>query len=151
MSHYEVTVERRFDASPERIYNLIIDMEEHRRILPKQFESLEVLEGGKGAGTVFRLNMNVMGSRSSLVMTLTEPAPGRMVREQDAEAGVTTDWELIPEGGDGCLLRLTSQFPRKPGLSGWLEQLAAKSMIRSIYRRELDHMNEYLTTGSVSR
>ena len=47
MDHYEVSVERRIYASPERIYNLIIDMEEHRRILPKQFETLEVLEGGK--------------------------------------------------------------------------------------------------------
>lgn len=151
MKHYEVFVERRFRAAPERVYELIIDMEEHRRILPKQFESLDVLEGGKGEGTVFRLTMKVMGNRTSLVMTLSEPVPGRVVREQDKNAGVTTVWELTPEPGEGCLLRLSSQFPKKPGFSGWVERLAASSMIRSIYKRELENMDEYLTTSSITR
>ncbi|OUN01138.1 MAG: hypothetical protein BAA02_03745 [Paenibacillaceae bacterium ZCTH02-B3] len=63
MSFYEVAVEHRFPVAADRVYNLIVDMDEHRRILPKEFEKLEVLEGGKGEGTVFRLTMNVMGSR----------------------------------------------------------------------------------------
>jgi len=151
MNVYEVTVEHRFKVSPERVYDLIVDMEEHRRILPRQFESLEVLEGGRGEGTVFRLTMNVMGNRTALVMTLTEPEPGRVVQEKDASAGITTIWKLIPEPGDGCTLRLTSQFPKKPGFSGWVERLATSSMIRSIYKRELENMDEYLTTGSVTK
>ena len=151
MNVYEVSLEHRFPTSPERVYNLIVDMEEHRRILPRQFESLDVLEGGKGAGTVFRLTINVMGSRTSLVMTLSEPEPGRIVQEQDEKAGVTTIWKLIPEPGDRCLLRLTSQFPNKPGFSGWMERIATSSMIRSIYKRELKNMEEYLTTGTVTK
>ena len=151
MNFYKVSVEHRFPVSPERVYNLIIDMEEHRRILPRQFESLDVMEGGKGAGTVFRLTIHVMGSRSSLVMTLSEPEPGRIVQEQDEKAGVTTIWKLIPEPGDCCVLRLTSQFPNKPGFSGWMERIATSSMIRSIYKRELKNMEEYLTTGTVTK
>lgn len=147
MKHYEVSVERKIHASADRVYHVIIDMEEHRRILPKQFESLEVLEGGRGAGTVFRLTMNVMGSRSSLVMTIEEPEPGRIVREQDEAAGVTTTWELTPESGESCRLRLTSQFPYKPGFSGWVERLVTPPMIRSIYQRELENMDEYLKTN----
>lgn len=150
MKHYEVSVERRFQASPERVYNLIVDMEEHRRILPRQFESLNVLEGGKGTGTVFGLTMNVMGSRTTLVMTLSEPEPGRLVQEQDQKAGITTIWELTPEPGDCCMLRLTSRFPSKPGISGWVERIATTSMIRSIYKRELENMEEYLTNGSLT-
>ncbi|HEX7058206.1 MAG TPA: SRPBCC family protein, partial [Bacilli bacterium] len=134
-----------------RVYNLIIDMEEHRRILPRQFASLDVLEGGKGAGTVFRLTMKVMGSRSSLIMTLSEPEPGRIVQEQDQSAGVTTIWKLIPESGDGCILRLTSQFPKKPGFAGWAERHVTSSLLRSIYNRELQNMDEYLTTGSLTK
>jgi len=151
VNFYKVSVEHRFPVSPERVYNLIIDMEEHRRILPRQFESLDVMEGGKGAGTVFRLTIHVMGSRSSLVMTLSEPEPGRIVQEQDEKAGVTTIWKLIPEPGDCCVLRLTSQFPNKPGFSGWMERIATSSMIRSIYKRELKNMEEYLTTGTVTK
>lgn len=148
MTHYTVSVERRIDASPERVYNLVIDMDEHRNILPRQFESLEVLEGGKGDGTVFRLTMNVMGNRTTLEMTLSEPEPGRVVQEQDIRAGITTIWELIPDADDRCTLRITSKFPDRPGLSGWVARLATSSMIRKIYRQELENINGYLTTGA---
>ena len=151
MKTYEIAVERTIHAAHPKVYNLVVDMEEHRRILPKQFESLDVLEGGKGAGTVFRLNMNVMGNRSSLVMTIVEPKPGQIIQEQDKTAGVTTTWELIPIEEGRCRIRLTSEFQRKPGVAGALEQLIVKPVIRSIYRQELDNINEYATKGVVSR
>jgi ribosome-associated toxin RatA of RatAB toxin-antitoxin module len=148
---YEVKVEQMIHASHQQVYNIIIDMEEHRRILPKPFESLDVLQGGNGAGTVFRLKMNVMGNRSSLEMTITEPEPGRIVQERDETAGVTTTWKLTPiEGEDRCLLQLTSEFRRKPGIAGMLERILVPPMIRSIYRQELHNINEYLTTGAVT-
>ena len=151
MTHYAVSVERRIDASPERVYNLVVDMEEHRRILPRQFESLEVLEGGKGDGTKFRLTMKVMGNRTVLEMTLSELQPGRVVQEQDIRAGITTIWELMPEADDRCTLRITSRFPDKPGFSGWVERLATSSMIRKIYRQELENINDYLTGGAAAK
>ncbi len=117
MRTYEVTVERLIDASHQQVYNVVIDMEEHRRILPKPFESLDVLKGGNGEGTVFRLNMNVMGSRSSLEMTITVPEPGRIIQERDEPAGFTTTWKLTPtEGGSRCLLQLTTEFRSKTGI-----------------------------------
>jgi uncharacterized protein YndB with AHSA1/START domain len=148
LTHYAVSVARRIDAPPERVYNLIIDMDEHRRILPRQFESLDVLEGGKGDGTVFRLTMNVTGNRTTLEMKLSELEPGRVVQERDIQAGITTIWELTPEDGGRSTLRITSEFPDKPGLSGWVERLVTSSMIRKIYRQELENINRYLTTGA---
>jgi len=151
MKTYEVTVERMIDAAHPQVYNAVIDMEEHRRILPKQFESLEVLKGGKGQGTVFRLNMNVMGNRSLLEFSLTEPEPGRIVQEQDDKAGVVTIWKLSPnEKGDKCLIQLTTKFRSKPGIVGILERLFIPPVIRSIYRQELDNINEYLKIGQES-
>lgn len=148
MKTYDVKVKRMIDATHSQVYNIVIDMEEHRRILPKQFESLDVLKGGKGAGTIFRLNMNVMGNRSSLEMTITEPEPGRIVQERDETADVTTTWMLTPvEGGNRCLIQLTSKFRSKPGFAGIVERLIIPPVIRSIYRRELDNINEYLSTG----
>lgn len=148
MKAYEVTVERMIDAAHPQVYNIVIDMEEHRRILPKQFESLDVLQGGKGEGTIFRLNMNVMGNRSSLEMTITEPEPGRIVQERDKAAGVTTTWKLTPnEGRDRCLIQLTTEFRSKPGIAGALERLITPPVIRSIYRQELNNINKYLTEG----
>lgn len=144
MKTYEVTVERLISASPERTYNVIVDMDEHRRILPRQFESLEVLQGGKGAGTVIRLTMNVMGNRSTLTLALSEPEPGRVVEERDEQAGVTTTWELTPVDGGRCRIRLTSQFPVKPGLAGAMERLLVPPVIRSMYRQELDNIDRYV-------
>lgn len=151
MKTYAVTAERIIGATQEQVYNVVTDMEEHRKILPKQFESLEVVKGGKGAGTVFRLNMNVMGNRSSLEMTIAEPEPGRIIVERDEQAGITTTWKLTPlEDGRRCLLQLTSEFPSKPGFAGWMERLVTPPVIRSIYRQELHNIHEYLTTGAVS-
>ncbi|KIL39701.1 hypothetical protein SD70_18245 [Gordoniibacillus kamchatkensis] len=148
MKTYQVAVSRMIDAPLQEVYKVVIDMEEHRRILPKQFESLEVLQGGNGAGTVFRLGMNVMGARQTLVMTVTEPEPGRIVRECDEAAGVTTVWTLTPSAnGRQCLLKLTTDFPCKPGFAGLAERLVSPPIVRSMYRRELDNMNAYLTAG----
>lgn len=148
MKGYQVTVERTIDAAHPRVYQVVVDMEEHRHILPKQFESLDVLRGGTGAGTIFRLNMNVMGNRSSLEMTITEPVPERIVQEADEKAGVTTTWELTPlDGGKRCRIRLTSNFRGKPGFSGMMERLVTPPVIRSIYRQELDNIHDYLTVG----
>jgi len=150
MKSYAVTVERVIDATPEQLYNVVTDMEEHRKILPGEFEALEVLQGGKGAGTVFRLSMNVMGNRSSLEMTIAEPEPGRVVEERDGKSGITTTWKLSPlEDGRRCHLRLTSVFPGKPGFAGLMERLTVPPVIRSIYKKELQNIQDYLTTGAV--
>lgn len=151
MNTYAVTAERIIDAPPERVYNVVIDMEEHRKILPKQFESLEVVIGGKGAGTVFRMSLNVMGNRSTLEMSIAEPEPGRVIEERDDRAGITTTWTLTPlEDGRRCLLQLMSEFPRKPGFAGLMERLFTPPVIRSIYKQELHNIQEYLTTGTVA-
>jgi len=152
MKTYQVAVDRIIDTPHQAVYKIVTDMEEHRRILPKQFESLEVLQGGSGAGTVFRLSMNVMGARSSIEMTVSEPVQGRVIRERDEAAGVTTTWTLTPSEDDGrCLIELTTEFRSKPGLAGVLERLLSPPVIRSMYRRELDNINENLTTGKAPR
>ncbi|WP_276357918.1 SRPBCC family protein [Cohnella caldifontis] len=151
MSTYAVTVEQLIEASHPKVYQVVTDMEEHRRILPKQFESLEVLKGGKGAGTVFRLKMNVLGNRSTLEMTISEPEPGRVIQEKDAKAGVTTTWLLTPtDGGSRCRIRLTSEFRSKPGIAGWLERFMVPPVIRSIYRQELQQINQYLSSDGAA-
>ncbi|CAG7643499.1 SRPBCC family protein [Paenibacillus allorhizosphaerae] len=152
MKTYQVAVARMIDAPHEAVYRVVTDMKVHLGILPKQFETLEVLQGGSGSGTVFHLNMNVMGVRSSLQMTVTEPVPGRVIREQDDTAGVTTTWTLKPSNdGRHCHVDLATEFPSKPGLAGVVERLLFPPVIRSIYHRELDNINVYLTTGLTAR
>ncbi|ULL14857.1 SRPBCC family protein [Paenibacillus sp. H1-7] len=152
MKIYQVGVARMIDAPLEAVYRVVTDMNVHIGILPRQFETLEVLQGGSGSGTVFRLTMNVMGIRSSLQMRITEPIPGRVIREQDDKAGVTTTWTLKPsDDSKHCYVDLMTEFPSKPGLAGVVERLLVSPIIRSIYHRELDNINVYLTTGIAAR
>lgn len=46
---------------------------------------------------------------------------------------------------------LTTEFRSKPGFAGALERLLMPPVTRSIYRRELDNVNVYLTTGAAAR
>ena len=47
MSTFQVVVSRVIDARPEAVYSVITDMEEPRRILPKEFTDLVVEKGAK--------------------------------------------------------------------------------------------------------
>ncbi|MFM1652252.1 SRPBCC family protein [Brevibacillus sp. B_LB10_24] len=148
MKTYRAMVKRTIDASVETVYRVVSDMEEHRKILPKEFESFEVVQGGKGAGTVFKIVMNVLGTKTSNVMTITEPEPGRVMKEEDAAAGLVTLWTLDPlEGGRRCELKLESTFRSKPGFAGFIERLLGPVVVRSIYRREMELLQAYVTKG----
>lgn len=146
MATYDVSVSRVIEAPPEVVYQIISDMEEHRKILPKEFESLIVEKGGKGAGTVALVQMKVMGVRTCLRLTVLEPEPGRVMKEVDKAAGVETTWTLTPrDGGRKCDLLLHTRFPGKPGLAGLIERLINPPVTRSLYRRELAILNAYAT------
>src|SRR6476659_6721192 len=67
-------------ARRERIYSLISNYKDgHQRILPKQFTSLQVEEGGVGAGTVIRFQMSLLGRKQTFRAAVTEPEPGRVL------------------------------------------------------------------------
>ena len=92
MSNIHVSVSRVIDAPADVIYGILSDYRAgHPSILPKPyFKELVVEEGGVGEGTVARVGMEVMGSQQTLRLRVTEPEPGRVLREEDAAAGVVT-------------------------------------------------------------
>ncbi|MFQ6030742.1 MAG: SRPBCC family protein, partial [Dehalococcoidia bacterium] len=77
------------DAPTSAVYEVLADYQDsHPAILPrKHFIDMTVEEGGRGAGTVIRLRMKLMGRERSSRMTVTEPDPGKVLMEADAEAG----------------------------------------------------------------
>ncbi len=136
-----LAVSRVIAASPEMLYYVLSDYTtEHPQILPTPyFESLVVEEGGHGAGTVFRAEMRVMGMRQTLHMRVTEPEPGRELRETDPVVGVTTTFTVTPEaGGTGSLVEIVTEWRAKSGLVGLLERLLLPAVTRPIYLKELD-------------
>ena len=80
MAKLVIDATNEINASPQIVYNIIADYHEHHaRILPKQFQSLEVTKGGKGAGTEIKVAVKAAGQENHFEMVVTEPEPGLVV------------------------------------------------------------------------
>jgi hypothetical protein len=147
MTHVEVSSV--ITARPEAIYAILADYRAgHQAILPKPyFSELVIEQGGQGAGTVLRVQMNVMGTRTHFHMVVSEPQPGRVLMETDEQAGVVTTFTVEPAAGDNqTRVTIASDFRASPGIKGLVERLLNPPIVRRIYRQELqllaDHIRE---------
>jgi hypothetical protein len=140
MNSYRAEETAVIDAPPTQVYGVIADYHEgHPAILPSRyFSEMTVTQGGQGDGTVALVKMNVFGAKSLFQMTVTEPEPGRVLREEDAAAGVVTTFTVDPvNGGAQSRVTITTIARTSPGLRGWLEKWLNPVITRRIYREEL--------------
>ncbi len=129
------------DAHPDAVYRLVSDYRTgHPKILPKPyFSSLVVEEGGQGAGTVIRVEMAVMGAKQTLLMNVSEPQPGRVLKEEDPVAGVSTTFTITPvEESRRSHVQIATEWKPKAGFTGLMERLINPAVARHIYKKELD-------------
>jgi hypothetical protein len=84
-------------APAEKIYKIIADYRNmHPLILPKPyFLSLHLEEGGFGEGTIVSFTMRLLGQTRSFRALISEPEPGRVLQETDADSGVATRFAVI--------------------------------------------------------
>jgi len=138
MSNIHVSVSRVIDAPADVIYGILSDYRAgHPSILPKPyFKELVVEEGGVGEGTVARVGMEVMGSQQTLRLRVTEPEPGRVLREEDAAAGVVTLFTVEPLAAGRSRVTFDTDMPASDGLRGWLERRTTPFFMRRIYHAE---------------
>jgi len=130
--------ESRAMAVPAAVaYGLIADYHVgHPSILPPEyFGTLEVLAGGHGAGTRIRFEMKAFGRVNVAMGEVTEPVPGRELRETLSDGTVTT-FLVEPLGASECRVTFTTRYHRA-GLRGWLERFIAPAYLRKVYVAEL--------------
>ena len=155
MTTYSVAVTADIAAPPAQVYAVISDYHEgHRAILPERyFEEMKVVEGGQGAGTVVSVAMKVMGTRPLFQLTVSEPEPGRVLREVDPQAGVDTTFTVEPlKGGSQSRVTIATSARTSPGLKGFIEKLINPAITRRIYREELTNLADYMrSNGSVDK
>ena len=124
-------------APAEQVYKIIADYRNtHPRILPKPyFLSLDVEEGGYGAGTIVNFSMRLFGRTQSFRSLITEPEPGRQLVETDIRSGTPTSFQVIPSE-DASMSRVTisTELTRR----NFIEALLAKPVLQKIYRQELE-------------
>lgn len=147
MTTAQTTERALISAPPAAIYTVLADYRNHHpHILPAQyFRNLVIEEGGHGAGTVFRAEVHVFGSKSSNHMIVSEPQPGRELVERDLESGLVTTFTVTPlANGQQSNVEIKTRWPRKAGLAGQFEAWMTGQVMRMIYRKELAQLADYM-------
>lgn len=139
-------------APRREVYAIIADYRSgHARIIPKPpFVSLEVEEGGVGAGTVIRVRLRLLGRETAYRAVITEPEPGRILEESN-DNGYVTRFIVEPAGAeDRARVTIETRTPRRPPGLGALERWLLRRMLRDVYRRELELLREVATSDGKS-
>jgi hypothetical protein len=150
---FTVKASSKVNAPAEVVYGIIADYRNgHPQILPrKYFEWLEVEQGGRGAGTVIRFQMRVLGQTRVLRAAITEPDPGRVLVETDTSGeGPVTTFTVEPEGSDAHVT-FSTELSSAGGLLGVVERLVLKRLLRRIYARELEQLGRVAVERSSVR
>ena len=132
------------NAPAAHVYSIISDYHDgHQSILPpKYFDEMIVTKGGIGAGTEIIVRMTVMGVKAEYNMVVTEPEPGRILKEADAKAGTATTFTVEPINDSQSRVTVSTQVAVKPGFQGWLEKLMNPPIMRRIWREELGNLEK---------
>lgn len=144
MRTYHAQATAIIDAAPAHVYEIIADyLEGHQAILPRRyFKEMRVLAGGRGAGTIVAIEMNVFGTQTCYTMQVSEPEPGRVLREEDAAVGTVSTFTVDPVNGNTqSRVTIATTAQAGPGIMGWLEQWTTPSIMRRIFREELAQLN----------
>jgi hypothetical protein len=143
MADYRITSSSRISAPADVVYRLIADYRDgHPRIVPaKYFSNLLVESGGYGAGTLFAVDMTVLGRTQHMRALVSEPQPGRVLTERDLDRGIVTTFEVVPAGADACDMTITTDVPHKGGLAGTIERFLTRRLLPRIYREELSQLD----------
>ena len=138
MAQHTVSATAEISAPAERIYGLIADYHDgHQRILPKPpFVSLDVEQGGVGAGTIVRFEMRLMGRTQIFRATITEPEPGRVLVETN-DTGQVTTFTVAPHAAQQSTVTIATATTVRNGVLGTIEGWLTTRLLRPIYLKEL--------------
>jgi len=151
MSTHQFSASALIQAPPQALYAIFADYHEgHPQILPKPpFVSLAVEQGGTGAGTVFRLQMRVLGQLQTLRGVVSEPDPGRVLAET-YDNGYVTTFTVEPRGdGQQAYVTITTEITGRAGMLGALEAWLVARLLRPVYVKELGQLAAFVATHAV--
>jgi hypothetical protein len=130
-------------ARRERVYSLLANYHDgHARILPKQFSNLVIEQGGVGAGTVIRFQMNLLGRKQNFRAAISEPEPGRVLVETYLDgSGAVTTFTISPGHAPAdSNVTISTVLPVRAGWMGIMERKLSTFLLRPLYLRELENL-----------
>ena len=143
MAKHSLSASKLISSPAQRIYGLIADYRNgHPRILPKPyFVSLEVEQGGYGAGTIINFQMQLMGRIQTFHSTITEPKPGHILVETDMNTGAVTTFTVDPRlDGQEAFVTITTTTNVPDGIVGKIQGWLTTRLLSPIYEKELDQL-----------
>ncbi len=143
-----ITASAVIPARRERVYSLISNYKDgHPRILPKQFTSLTVEQGGIGAGTIIRFQMSIFGKKQTFRAAITEPEPGRVLVETDLDTnGAVTTFTVNPGSAPAdSHVSISTELPVRSGFLGKIERTLTTLLLRPMYSKELENLARVAT------
>lgn len=147
MGVIEVVAEGDVAAPPATVYQWLADYGGvHPRLLPEAFSGYQVDEGGTGAGTVVSFTVTVGGRSRQYRMQVSEPEPGRVLRETDSGSSLVTDFTVSPQGA-GSRVRISTTWQGSGGIGGFFERRFAPGALRRLYADELGRIAAYARQG----
>ena len=126
-------------ANPADVYAVIADYRGgHNRIIPRPpFVSLDVEQGGVGAGTVIRVHLRLLGRGIAYRAVVTEPVPGRVLAETN-ENGYVTSFTVERAEQGRSRVTIATETPRRGRIAATLERWLLTRLLRPVYVRELE-------------
>lgn len=149
MATNRVSASALIPAPAEKVYGILADYHNgHPRILPKPyFTSLEVVEGGTGAGTVVAFSMRLMGRPQHFRATVSEPQPGRVLVETN-DTGAETRFTVDPQPDGQCRVTIATETTVRDGIAGKVEGWITHRLLHPIYVKELAQLAAICTGES---
>ena len=148
MARHTITVAAEIAAPAPLAYSIIADYRDgHPHILPRPpFVSLDVDEGGTGAGTVIRFKMRMLGATREMRAAVTEPEPGRVLVESDAAGAVVTTFTVDPVADGRSRVTIATDMRVRGGPLGWLQRRLITRLLRPVYVREIEQLGQFAAT-----
>lgn len=137
------------DAAPAAVYAVLSDYKVgHPAIVPKPyFTAVEVVEGGVGAGTKIIVRMKAFGKEYVYNQIVTEPEPGRVLVEEDAEQGTKSTFTVNPHTNPNqCHVTICVESRGADGVMGAIQKWMNTSFTKKILTAELKQLNDYMQT-----
>ncbi|MBS4727785.1 SRPBCC family protein [Mycobacterium sp. SM1] len=131
------------NAEPATVLDALADYQTVRpKILSRHFSEYQVVQGGKGPGTVAKWKLHATKSRVRDVQASVDVA-GHTVIEKDANSSLVTNWTVAPAGA-GCSVTVKTSWTGAGGVKGFFEKTFAPLGLKKIQAEVLANLKKEL-------
>lgn len=131
------------NAEPAAALAAVADYQTVRpKILPAQYSEYQVVQGGRGAGTVARWKLQATKSRVRDVQVDVDVA-GHSVIEKDANSSMIINWTVAP-AGPGSSVTMKTSWTGAGGVKGFFEKTFAPLGLKRIQGEVLANLKREL-------